>query len=70
MVIVLRNKVQMIHEPHRLLETRMAWKQADAKIGVLLHGKREVEFPVKPNWDSAHPAPHLNFICSQEITAA
>jgi len=23
MVIVLRNKIQMIHEPHELLETRM-----------------------------------------------
>lgn len=40
MVVVLRNKVQMIHEPHRLLQTRMqhgAGKEGRLKFPYALH---------------------------------
>ena len=33
MIIVLRNKIQMIHQPHRLLETRMqARSRKDVRV--------------------------------------
>ena len=40
MVVVLRNKVQMIHEPHRLLQTRMqhgASKEGRLKFSYAIH---------------------------------